>query len=614
MKQNRQIVRACISPGIGIARVGNSDLEYFIGPEVPHFVPAPSGGYKDKSGALKRQAARFRIYGFNSDGQVVKEITSNDAEISWTVHVANKKAAWYRFHLAMDIPEAAPVPRRNANFTGEARKQLIIDPGPRSISGKNQNGSQYYFDTGEFIGEKVYLGELRTDESGRLVILGGRGESGTPFPKNSAYTFANNDGWHDDISDGPVNAEVIIEDKNIPVEPAWVVVAPPNYAPDIVSVQTMYDVMYNTLQGYWLSAPATPSFTQDIYPLLVQFCDMQWVNFGFYCGFGHGAPNDFHRTNLFGRLADNGPASAELRRQVFNVFRNPDFALLEITAWPQVYGDNMNQPLTDARQFLALTPTHYQLLRSWSQGNFIADWDQNASPAPDQIEAYPLQLQPDTLDRAALRFCMGGPFHPGCEITWIARNPSLYRAAFRIRPRAPSQPEPDYGDMLTPATANDTSGPLFGSGPGDLTRWMAVPWQTDTASCRAGYDPEYSPFLPTFWPARVPNHVLAEADYNQVVNKKLSREERLEAFNRRSSWPRFLKGAWLDQINQMIEDFGKLGVVERKPGVPNDSDFPNIMYVESEVGFDAQVPFDHNTVIGPTTKVQLLEREPQSNK
>src|SRR5215510_7049155 len=72
--------------------------------------------------------------------------------------------------------------------------------------------------------------------------------------------------------------------------------------------------------------------------------------------------------------------------------------------------------------------------------------------------------------------------------------------------------------------------PHFESGPGDLTRWMAVPWQTDTASCRAGYDPEYSPFLPTFWPARVPNHVLAEADYNQVLNKKLSKEERLEAF------------------------------------------------------------------------------------
>lgn len=605
MKSDKRIVRAAIYPGIGIARVGNSEQEYLIGPEVPHFVPPPAGGYKDKAGALKRQAARFRIFGFNAEGQVVRELTSDDAEITWTVHVANTKAAWYRFEVAMDIPEAVPVPRRNANFIGDARKQLIIDPGPRGISGKNQSGAQYYFDTGEFIGEKVYLGELRTDEAGRLVFLGGRGKSATPFPKNSAYTFANNDGWHDDISDGPVSAEVRIGGTSIPVEPAWVVVAPPNYAPDITSVQTMYDVMYDTFQGNWLTAPSQPSFTKHIHPLLIEFCEMQWVNFGFYCGFGHGSPND---SDLFLRLANKGPAEAELRRQVFNLFRNPNYELLEITAWPQVYGDNMNQPLTDARQFLALTPTLYQFLSAWARGDFISDWNANAPAPPDKIEGYPLQEQPDTLDEAALHFCTGGPFHPGCEITWIARNPSLYRAPFRIRPRAATQPEPDYGDMLTPDVANDEAGPLLGSGPGALTRWMALPWQTDSASCRAGYEPEYSPYLPTFWPARVPNHVLAEAEYKQVINPKLRREERLLALDRRSSWPRFLRGAYIDQINQMIDDFGKMGVIERRPGVKDDDAFPSVMYVETGLGFKTEVAYDNNMVIGPTEKVKHRRR------
>jgi len=268
----------------------------------------------------------------------------------------------------------------------------------------------------------------------------------------------------------------------------------------------------------------------------------------------------------------------------------------------------MNQPLSDARQFLAVTPTNYQFLSAWARGDFIADWDDNAPPPPDKIEDYPLESQPNTLNHAAMNFCMGGPFHPGCEITWIARNASLYRAAFRIRPRAASQPEPDYGDMLTPQVATDESGPLLGSGPGDLTRWMAVPWQTDTASCRAGYEPQYSPYLPTFWPARVPNHVLSEADYKKVMDKKLTKAERLEAFNRRSSWPRFLKGAWVDQINQMVQDFGKLGVIERRPGVKHDDSFPDDMYVESDLGFGEEVPFDHNTVIGPTEKVKHRKR------
>src|SRR6266540_4881195 len=95
------------------------------------------------------------------------------------------------------------------------------------------------------------------------------------------------------------------------------------------------------------------------------------------------------------------------------------------------------------------------------------------------------------------------------------RHATMYSGAFRMRPRAANQPEPDYGDYLTPdlinsQTGKDYMGPLHANGPGDITRWMAVPWQCDTASCRSGYDPDYDPYLPTFWPARVPNHVLTE--------------------------------------------------------------------------------------------------------
>jgi hypothetical protein len=66
-------VHTCrIHPGIGIARVGNSPDEYFIGPEAPcrpRDVTAPSGGFKDEQGRVKRQAARFRIYAYDSEGK-----------------------------------------------------------------------------------------------------------------------------------------------------------------------------------------------------------------------------------------------------------------------------------------------------------------------------------------------------------------------------------------------------------------------------------------------------------------------------------------------------------------------------------------------------------------
>jgi L-Lysine epsilon oxidase N-terminal/L-lysine epsilon oxidase C-terminal domain len=597
-----RIVRAGIHPGIGIARVGDSrdPNAFFIGPEVPHPTPAPKGGYKDSGGFLKRQAAKFRIFGYDSQNRVVEELTCDNADIKWTVHVANKKAAWYCFNVALDIPEAVPVPRRNANFAAAERKGLIIDPGRRSISGKKNQGKKYQFDSGNFLGRKVYLGELRTDDEGRLVFLGGRGVSTTPLPLNTAIDFANNDGWHDDISDGPVNATVKLSGKAIPVDPAWVVVAPPNYAPDVISIQTMYDVMVDTFQNWWLNPVEKVSFREHIYPILSQFCQAQWVNYGFYVQFGWAAPYNFLRSSYFKKLSSPKSEYSEIRRQIFNVFRNPDYKFLDVHAWPQVYGDNMNVPDTDARQLLALTKTQYRMLKRWTEGDFVADWDPKRV-VYDKIDDYPLQERPAVLDKAALDFCMGGPFHPGCEMTWPMRHPSLYRAPFRIRPRASGDPEPDYGDMLTPETISASDGPLAASGPGDITRWMAIPWQTDTASCRAGYEPEYDPYLPTFWPARVPNHVLAQKEYETVMDRSLPLADRMLAFSTRSAWCRGLEGAYVDQINQMIVDFSKLGVLERKPG-PGDPKFPHFMLVESPPAIGRDAPREKNNVIGHVGK------------
>ena len=78
-------------------------------------------------------------------------------------------------------------------------------------------------------------------------------------------------------------------------------------------------------------------------------------------------------------------------------------------------------------------------------------------------------------------------------------------------------------------------GPLSANGPGDISKWMAVPWQDlDTASCRAGY-PQVQSFrqetpIPTFWPSRVPNTVLSEDNYKIVMDKNQPMEKRIRAF------------------------------------------------------------------------------------
>jgi hypothetical protein len=85
-----RIVKAAIYPSIGIARVGNSLDGWFVGPEVRYPEPMPAGYYRDAKGALKRQAARFRLYGLNVRGEIVRELTGGQQEgdeISWQVEL-----------------------------------------------------------------------------------------------------------------------------------------------------------------------------------------------------------------------------------------------------------------------------------------------------------------------------------------------------------------------------------------------------------------------------------------------------------------------------------------------------------------------------------------------
>src|SRR6185369_3693654 len=125
----------------------------------------------------------------------------------------------------------------------------------------------YKFDSGEFLGHKVPLGELRTDASGRLLVLGGFGDSAS-YPPKPAVTFANNDGWHDDTSDGPVRATVKIGGKEFEAEPAAVAVTPPNFGQGLYGPVTMYDVVYDLFcREFGMPSPERPSFWRDVFPL-----------------------------------------------------------------------------------------------------------------------------------------------------------------------------------------------------------------------------------------------------------------------------------------------------------------------------------------------------------
>ena len=594
------IARAAIHPAIGVARIGDSETEYLVGPEVVEPEPQPPEFYRDKAGALKRQAVRFRIYGYNASGAVVRELTPDNADIEWTVHLANKKAQWYQFQAALDIPDAVTlsVPRRNAAIKFPDRGQLAIDPGPRSISGKSvSGGKEHLFDTGTFKGTAVPLGEIRTDKAGRLIVLGGTGRSASPsnapiFDPADPDSFNNANDWYDDISDGPVSATVSINGRPIPVEDAWVSVAPPDYSPNTVAWRTLYDLLVDVyIECGWMQMPQQVSFVNDILPVLRRLSNLQWVNKGFATMFGKGCPMDFNNDEFIRRLAQPPQGKSdpfgELRQIIFNSFR-PLYPKVKVPPiwprlWPWIYGDAYGSFTIDAADNnLTLASVQETLLRRWVAGDFVNDWPLTTPPAPS-LDKVPLAEQPAMLDKAALHFCLADVFHPGCELPWAVRHASMFYKPFRIRRRPAGQPEPSYGDSLNQQIALRPGGPLYEQGPGDLTRWMALPWQGDTAFCRSGYDFEYDPFVPTFWPARVPNQVLTEEDYQTVINTSLPRADRLKAFNHRPSWLRGVTHPSAPApkvMMRMVAHFGALGVVVPRPGLKNDPDFPEVILVE----------------------------------
>lgn len=280
-----------IHPAIGFARVGNSLDGYYLEPTVVGGLPTevdadgherPVTEFKD-AGQVKRQAARFRVYRYEEGRDPVevwagKNSAGEDghlASLSWTVHVANKKAAWYTFQeLQGDVMlgpdnsyEAQGVPLRNQmvglkpDATGDvtnrydrrARQELITDPGPRTLTAA---GPWVQLDAASAPGDYGFttfppadltpyqvttLGAVKMTPNGELLVLGGYGNAGGPPTGGGISSFAGAPGWYDDISDGPVRAEIQTQDGETISLTAWVVTGAPKLAPELVNITSLAD-------------------------------------------------------------------------------------------------------------------------------------------------------------------------------------------------------------------------------------------------------------------------------------------------------------------------------------------------------------------------------------
>lgn len=503
-----------LSPSVGVARLGNSTGQFCLSPDKIGGLPFEADQFgnklgtvkhfKDEAGQIRRQGQLFRL--LDADGNEIT-LNSPDVEsITWTVHLANKKAAWYQFSelkgnlLFPDNSYAKwDVDLRNKSVEGEeARQKLIVDPGPRTISGRkksidfSENTVPSSYKKASFpeadklkYGTLVEsLGDLKTDDDGRLVVLGGFGHAGGNEPLTS---YGGSDTWHDDISDGSVHCEVVFKDGSKAQVSGWVIVGSPDYVPEIVNISTLSDTMFDVgvrnfdlMPDMFNHGKFNPNYKvnyqRDILPIIQRLGRYQWVaNVQAMVNF---------TTNIFD-YSDPGEANKANRMNYFSYFREPNDKQNPVPNEPQSQmfkenGDDVfpMMPLNSGsnsvsndtiEKFLALDETQYYMMKQWAEGNF----ENNPN-----YEALPISYA----DMASVGNCVGLPMCPGIEVTWSLQNPVIYSSSYQIMHARAMNGFNETG--LTPSRDECEGG---GCEPGDLTKRMACPWQADFFQCTVQY-------------------------------------------------------------------------------------------------------------------------------
>ncbi len=468
-----------IYPSIGIARVGDSKDGFFIGPEGPGVVP--EGPFRGKDDGIKPQGARFRVFQVDIDANenetVRREVTgAPEVQIEWTVQLANRKAAAREiFGNGTGTLTRNPSAKfRNAGFD---RNKLVITA---TAAVKNVAGVAATRMTGSIAFAKgrnvlrrvddIELATLRTDDAGRLIVVGGPGTAGSPA-NTKIERFADNDGWYDSVSDGPVSATLRIGNTAHPVIPAWVMISVPRYAPGV------YGSSPGSIRHSTWPEPARTELRSATHDILSprRLPDPQTRGQPGRGALHRAWPGHYrlHVTEAAQTfLRDPGARKALLDRLTRPNDAATDSQLIPGAGkMPRLRSGANPDPNGPKWAFLSLTPYQLAHLQHWAIGDFANDWP-GSEPAPTSFEKTPVARQPHALNKAALEACVGAPFLPGIEGTYdIARistyHPERYlRQEFRVNPGLPA---------------------------GSLTEKMALPWQADFADCDDSWWPSQRP-------------------------------------------------------------------------------------------------------------------------
>jgi len=502
--------------------------------------------------------------------------------------------------------------------------------------------------------------------------LGGYGCSGG---NEEVYGYGGADSWNDDISDGPVSCRLHIVNGEVKTLDAWVIVGSPNFAPEIVNITTLDDIMFDVavrkmnampllydekkriqwekfeekkkkelMPGWedwkktlykdenkrwskkwleeseewekkwkkirnekweeWKNDPERgwkhgwspnykANFKRDILPIMTRPAGYRWVanvpsmvDF-IYPRFNVGDPSysediKTKRERYFQYWRKPGYVEAGFHRKEENPTikhnfgdRTKAFSDDEIgKGIPLMPVNSGSNVLTDAwvDKFATLSSTQYQMLKKWAKGKFTTE-DKH-----DFMIVHPL-------DHASVGNCVGIPMCPGIEVTWTVRNRRIYSKPYHIKHRKEDYSECGLDPEYEETKKIDENG-AGGCEPGDLTKRMANPWQSDMFQCNVDYVtfkdnsdkynrkgkeiPDPPTFVAYWWPPSAPWDVICGIEDAQ---------EQMEAGGISAGQQvRYTRG--IHDINEMVLGWSYLGFILNQNDGPDRSDYP--YFVEKE--------------------------------
>lgn len=438
--------------------------------------------------------------------------------------------------------QAEPVVMKGDVFTGIGKSTL---PGQLRFEGFTPKDPSKEVEVTYKEAKDIELGQLRLDAKSRLLFVPapGKGEcvttpkvvlsnpSETVNPPNgpengtnpltNQFAYFNVPGWWDDTCGGEIDVTVTLKDGTVlstrdnvksasdegtrnPHAGAWIVTAPPKFAPHMYHVVSILDRVYEAFPESYPYGKQKTNFYRDIYPIFAKAVNYGWVSAeasgveGNTKNIAHGPsqPGNLLSPAYLSLLSDPGEGSKPIRERIYGLMRhvpgdnkklvdtlqppppqrptsykNEEFKRDEDdTKMPKLWGtggkpaQNKQLGLDLPDQFLSLTDWQLSHMKQWAEGNFEVGTQQE----PQDLDQLPLAEQPHALDASALEPTIGGGFHPGIEFPYLIVYREYFAEAFRV--------------------GKDNE-------PGALAAYMSSPWQGDFWSCNNAWWPTQRPDL-----------------------------------------------------------------------------------------------------------------------